>query len=34
MYLRVYPPSSKVEFDVEVGSVPEYAVPPLLSKIL
>ena len=34
IYLRIYPPSAKGELDSDVGSEPEYAVPPLLSKTL
>jgi hypothetical protein len=33
-YFSVYPPRTKVEVDVEVGSAPEYAVPALLSNTL
>ena len=34
IYLRTYPPNAKGAVDSEVGSEPEYAVPPLLSKTL
>ena len=34
IYLRVYPPRTKVEVDSDVGSAPLYAVPLLLSKTL
>ena len=34
IYFRTYPPIAKGEVDSDVGSEPEYAVPPLLSKTL
>jgi hypothetical protein len=34
IYLRTYPPNANGDVDSEVGSEPEYEVPPLLSKTL